>query len=256
MTGIRDDGTHRVRDKKGNEVGQFGGLGAFSEYVVVCEDSCIPVDQDLDITKIALVGCRIPTGWGAVVNIANAKQGCTALVVGLGGVGFSIIQGLKSVGAVVIIAADIHDKKRWALEWGATHYLDASKHNMLEEVMKITGIGVDYAFDAIGDEEVEALTVQAVHKGGKAIWVGVPQDAKGLIKLDARILATFQKSILGNLYGGASPFEMAPRLIKMYRAGKIRMEEYITKEYQLKQIEEALEDMITGKNISGLIRFD
>jgi Zn-dependent alcohol dehydrogenase len=224
--------------------------------LVVRENSCIPIEQDLDLRKIALVGFRIPTGWGAVVNIANAKQGCTALVVGLGGVGFSVIQGLKSFGAVVIIAADIHDKKRWALEWGATHYVDASRQDVLEEVMNITGIGVDYAFDAIGEEEVEALTVQAIHKGGRAIWVGVPLGGKGVIKLDARVLISWQKSIMGNLYGGASPFEMVPRLIRMYRAGKIRMEEYVTKEYKREQIEEALADMLTGKNISGLIRFD
>jgi S-(hydroxymethyl)glutathione dehydrogenase/alcohol dehydrogenase len=65
----------------------------------------------LDLLKIPIVGCRIPTGWGAVVNNAKATQGCTALVVGLGGVGFNVIQGLKSVGAVVIIAADIHESE-------------------------------------------------------------------------------------------------------------------------------------------------
>ena len=256
LSGIRDDGTFRARDKKGKGISQFGGTGAFGEYLVVREDSCIPVDQDLDLRKIALVACRIPTGWGAVVNMANAKQGCTGLVVGLGGVGFSVIQGLKSVGAVVIIVADIHDKKKWALEWGATHYIDASKQNVLEEVMKITGIGVDYAFDAIGSDEVEALTVEAVHKGGKAVWIGTAEGGQRSIRISANALITWQKSISGNLYGGKSPFEIVPQLIKMYRAGKIRMDEYITKKYKLEQIEEAYADMMAGKNISGLICFD
>jgi S-(hydroxymethyl)glutathione dehydrogenase/alcohol dehydrogenase len=95
--------------------------------VVIHEDQCIVVDKSLDLTKLPIVSCRIPTGWGAVVNIAQAKQGCTALVVGLGGIGFNVLQGLKSVDAVVIIAADIVDKEKWARQFGATHYIDASK---------------------------------------------------------------------------------------------------------------------------------
>lgn len=256
LTGVRDDGTYRARDKKGKEINQMGGLGAYSEYLVVNEDSCIPIDQDLDLAKIVLVGCRIPTGWGAVVNTAKAKQGCTGLVVGLGGVGFSVIQGLKSVGAVVIIAADIYDKKKWAMEWGATHYIDASKLDVVGEVMKITGIGVDYAFDAIGTEEVQAQTVEAIHKGGTAVWIGTAHGGrKGSVRLDSMAVTLFQKQITGTCYGGASPFEMVPQLIKMYRAAKIRMAEYITKEYKLSQIENAYSDMLAGKNISGLIRF-
>lgn len=256
LEGPRDDGTHRIHDKKGKAVWQFGFLGAFSEYVVIPEDGCIPVDQDIDLLKIPVVGCRVPTGWGAVVNQAEAKHGCSALVVGLGGIGFNVLQGLKSVGATVIIAADIHDKKKWAMEWGATHYIDASKQDVVEEVMKITGIGVDYAFDAIGLGLAQAQTVEALHKGGKAIWIGVaPIDQKS-VELDTWTMALFQKSAIGTCYGGRSPFEMVPQLLEMYKAGKIKMGELITKEYKLEQINEAYADMLAGKNICGLIRLD
>jgi Zn-dependent alcohol dehydrogenase len=254
LSGIRDDGTYRAYNKGGKGVNQFCGLGAFSEYLVVREDSCIPIEQDLDLRKIGIVGCRIPTGWGSVINVAKAKQGCTALVIGLGGVGFSVIQGLKSIGAVVIIAADIHNKKRWALEWGATHYIDSSKQDVLQEVKKITGIGVDYAFDAIGEENIQALTVEAIRKGGKAVWIGaVRGDLKGAVNMNSFLVMNLQKGISGSLYGGASPFEVVPQLIKMYRAGKIKMDEYITKEYKLGEINEAYADMLAGKNICGLI---
>lgn len=256
MTGARDDGTYRIRDKKGRKVGQAAALGAFSEYVVIYEDSCIPVDSDLDLLKIPVLGCRIPTGWGAVVNNAKARQGCSALVVGLGGVGFNVIQGLKSVGATVIIAADIHDKKAWAMAWGATHYIDASNQDVVNEVMNITGVGVDYAFDAIGDGEVESQCVEACTKNGKAVWAGVTPIGLRPVTLNTWAVLHYQKQILGSLYGGASPFEMVPQLIKMYRAGKIKFDELITKYYKLEEINEAYQDMLAGKNICGCIRMD
>ena len=255
LEGRRDDGTCRVRDKKGNEIPQIVQLGAFSEYVVIPEDACILIDQDLDPAKIALIGCRLPTGFGAVVNAAKATYGCTALVVGLGGIGFNVIQGLKSVGASIIIAADIHDKKKWAMEWGATHYIDASKQNITEEVMKITGIGADYAFDAIGDSEVQSMTVESIHKGGRAVWAGVVPYTQNSVNLNAFTLTLFQKSICGTCYGGASPFEMVPKLLKMYKSGVLKIDELVTKEYKLEQINEGFADMLAGKNICGVIRF-
>jgi NDMA-dependent alcohol dehydrogenase len=256
LRGSRDDGTYRIHDKEGREVGQAAFLGAMSEYVVIHEDSCIPVDQDLDLLKIPILGCRIPTGWGAVVNNAKATQGCTALVVGLGGIGFNVIQGLKSVGAVVIIAADIHDKKKWAMEWGATHYIDASKQDVVSEVMKITGIGVDYAFDAIGKGEVQSQCVEACHKMGKAVWIGIAPFNQKTVALNAWVVSQFQKQISGTCYGGASPFEMVPQLIRMYKAGKIKFDELITKYYKLEQVNEACADMLAGKLICGCIRMD
>ena len=220
-------------------------LGAFSEYVVIPEDGCIRVDKDLDLLKIPVVGCRVPTGWGSVVNVAKATQGCTALVIGLGGVGFNIIQGLKCIGATIIIAADIHDKKRWAMEWGATHYVDASKQDVIAEVMNVTGIGVDYAFDAVGKVELQTQTVQALRKNGTAVWVGVTPVAASerTVTLDSKVLTLWQKKVHGSLYGGASPFELVPQLIKMYRSGHIRFDELITKYYRLDQLNEAFEDM-------------
>jgi S-(hydroxymethyl)glutathione dehydrogenase/alcohol dehydrogenase len=256
LTGVRDDGTYRIKDKKGNKIDQFAFLGAFSEYVVIPEDGCIAVDKELDLLKIPIVGCRIPTGFGAVINTAKATQGCTALVIGLGGIGFNVIQGLKCVGATIIIAADIHDKKKWAMEWGATHYIDASKQDVVAEVMKITGIGVDFAFDAIGKGEVQAQCVEACHKNGKSVWIGVAPIIQKTVALNTWVMTLYQKHVSGTCYGGASPFEMVPQLIKMYKAGHIKFDQLITKYYKLDQINEAYVDMLAGKNICGCIRMD
>ncbi|ATW24931.1 zinc-binding dehydrogenase [Candidatus Formimonas warabiya] len=255
MDGARDDGSFRVHMKDGRDCWQLSFLGTFSDYIVTNEKCCIKVDPSLPLDKIPVVGCRIPTGWGAVVHTAQAHHGCTALVVGLGGVGMNVIQGLKSVNANVIIAADIHDKEKWAREFGATHYIDASKQDVVEEVYKITGIGVDYSFDCIGLGEVQAQCVKAIHKGGHAVFVGVAPITQTHVELNTWKMTLYQQRISGTCYGGRSPFELVPQMIEMYKAGQIKFDELITKEYTLDQINEGYADMFAGKNICGIIRY-
>jgi Zn-dependent alcohol dehydrogenase len=120
LSGERDDGTPRVWTADGTAVRQMSFLGAFSDYVVIPEDGCIVIDDDFDLAKIAPIGCRVPTGFGAATIMAGVGQGSTALVVGLGGVGMNVLQGLRAAGAVVIIAADRVDKRQWAQRFGAT----------------------------------------------------------------------------------------------------------------------------------------
>jgi S-(hydroxymethyl)glutathione dehydrogenase/alcohol dehydrogenase len=257
MNGPRADGSYRVKTTKGETVAQFAYLGAFSEYCVVPEDGAVKVPKDLDLKKIPVLGCRIPTGWGAVINSANAEQGCTALVLGCGGIGHNVIQGLKSVGARIIIAADIYaSKEKTAREFGATHFIDVTKQNVIEEVMKITGIGTDYAFDALGSEQTQSQSVEAVHKNGKAVWIGATKFTQTKVDMNAWLVAMFNKSIVGTVYGGKSPFELIPQLIEMYRCGEIKFDEVITKYYKLDQINEAYADMLAGKNIAGCILMD
>ena len=232
VSGERDDGSNRIRNKKGEKVTQFSFLSGFSEYVVIPEDGCIPLDADIDLPKVPVVGCRAPTGIGAVINTARVVPGSTALVVGLGGVGFNVIQGLKLAGAHLIIAADIVDKKQWALEWGATHYIDAARQDIVDEVMKITGIGVDYAFDAIGRGDVQSKCVAAVHKGGRVVWVGVAPVSQKSVDLDAMNITLYQKTAGGTCYGGASPFEMVPQIMRLYRAGIVKLDELVTRYLQ------------------------
>jgi S-(hydroxymethyl)glutathione dehydrogenase/alcohol dehydrogenase len=237
-------------------VDQFSFLGCFSEYIVIPEDGAVVVDKDLTLHKICIVGCRIPTGWGAVVNAAKVVPGASALVVGLGGVGFNVLQGLKTAGATIIIAADIKDKKKWAFEWGATHYIDASRQDIREEVMKVTGVGVQYAFDAVGGAQAEGACVESLCKGGTAVFAGVSPASQKSISFNAQNLTLYQKSIIGTVYGHTNPHAAVPQLLRMYRAGMLKMDDLVTREYRLEQINEAFADMLAGKNICGVIRFD
>ena len=255
IDGLRDDYTSRVHTLDGKDCWQLSFLGAFSEYCVIPEVCAIKVDDDIPLEKVPIVGCRIPTGWGSVIYTAEAQQGCTALVIGLGGVGINALQGLKSVGARLVIAADIADKEKWAKEFGASHFINCSEKDLVEEVYKITGIGVDYAFDCIGKKETQEQCVKAIHKGGKAVFAGVASVEQKGIDVNLNKLTLFQQSILGTCYGGRSPFQLVPTLLEMYKAGKIKFDEVITKEYKLEEINEAYADMFAGKNICGVIRF-
>jgi NDMA-dependent alcohol dehydrogenase len=255
LTGRRSDGSARVRTADGVELGQFAFLGAYSEQVVVPEDGCIVVDRDLPLAKLSLVGCRLPTGWGAVNRTACVEAGASALVVGLGGVGMSAVQGLRSAGATTIVAADIVDKESAAIKFGATHFINVADGDLLRKVQEIVGDGVDYAFDCIGKGEVQSQTVESLRVGGKAVWVGVAPIHQQSVRLNAWELTLFQKSILGTCYGGASPFELAPVLLEMYRNGAVQVEELITAEYGLDEINAAYEDMLAGRNICGVINF-
>jgi len=258
MAGIRPDGSFRARNRKGSGIYQFVFTGGFSEYIVSVEDAAIVVDKDFDLHKICLLGCRIPTGWGAVINAAQVVPGSTALVVGLGGVGFNVLQGLTRAGTIVIIGADIKEnKKAWAMEWGVTHFIDASKQDVVEEVMKITGVGVDYAFDAYGDPSIQGQIVNSLNKGGIAVFVGVTSAAENKgFPFNGFGFTLFQKKIIGTSYGSSNPASVVPQLLRMYRAGILKIDELVTKEYKLEQVNEAFADMLAGKNITGVIRMD
>jgi NDMA-dependent alcohol dehydrogenase len=257
MSGMRNDGSYRIHDKKGKKIDQFAFLGAFSEYVTIPEDGCIPVDPSFDLTKIAVVGCRVPTGWGAVVNTGQAKHAGTGMVVGLGGVGINAVQGFKSVNTTVIIGVDINpNKKKWAMEWGCTHFIDASSQDVVAEVMKITGIGVDVAIDAMGHPDIVNWCEQSIHKNGTCVWVGIPSVNQMTYPLHVYADVLMQKNFKGCLYGGMSPQEAIPQLLDMYKAGNLKLDQLITKHYRLDQINEAYSDMLAGKNICGCIRMD
>lgn len=255
LGGEREDGSNRARLLDGTEVRQLSFVGGFSEYIVVPQDGCIPVADDLDLASIAVIGCRIPTGWGAATVTAAVEQAATALVVGVGGVGANILQGLRSAGATVVIAADVVDKGGWAEQFGATHFVHAGQRDVLAAVREITGIGVDYAFDAVGDTEVQALCAAAIHKGGRAVWVGAAPAHQQQVRLDAQQITLHQKTLGGTCYGGASPFTLVPRLLDLYRAGKVMIDELVTATYDLDRIDDAFADMLAGRNLCGVIRF-
>lgn len=250
------DGTSRFH-KDGQAYYQFTRTGTMSEYTVVSETAVIPVAQETPLDKAALIGCGVTTGVGAVMNTAKVEPGSRVAVIGTGGVGLNAIQGASLVGAAQIIAVDIVPRKlEFARQFGATHTVDASQGDPVEAVKSLTnGEGVDYSFEVIGNPTTIAQAFEMLAPGGKAIVIGIPSpDAQ--VSLPASLFPRGERSLIGSMYGSARMRVDMPRLLDLYRVGKLKLDELITRTYTLDQVNEAFRDMEDGLNIRGVIVYD
>ena len=205
----------------------------------------------------AIAGCGVITGVGAVINKAKVKPGSSVAVMGAGGVGLNVIQGAVLANATKILAIDILDNKlELAKVFGATHVINASKEDPLKKALEITnGIGVDYAFEAIGSAETTLTAYQLIRRGGSLVVVGVPDlDAK--LTLPLAEIPVMEKSILGSFYGSGDIRSELITLLELYKAGRINLENLITNRYRLEEINNGFKDLEAGKNARGVIMYE
>jgi NDMA-dependent alcohol dehydrogenase len=252
------DGTYRLHNKDGQDVGQFCLLGAFSDYVVVNQDSACVIDKSYPLEAACLVGCGVVGGFGAAVNRAKVTVGSSVLIIGAGGVGMNVIQGALSAGATTIIAADVFGRKlAWAREFGATHTIDAIDEDIVGRVLEITGgTGVDFAFEAISTPQTIAQAYEATAKLGTTVVIGLTPARFEELPISPLSLVLSQKTLMGTIYGSSSAPAEIPKLLNLYRGGRLRLEELVTRTYTLDQINEGYEDMLAGKNIRGVVLFE
>ncbi|PLR96371.1 Zn-dependent alcohol dehydrogenase [Bacillus sp. T33-2] len=248
QTGALPDGTTRFHSKDG-QIFQFSMTGTFSEYTVVPEAGVIPIRKDVPFPQAALVGCGVLTGFGAVVNTAKVKPGSSVVVIGAGGVGLNVIQSAQLAGAGKIIAVDVAANKfDIARQFGATHTVDASEDDVIDQVLEFTdGSGADYAFEVIGRPNTIAQAYNCLGKGGMAIVVGIAPPNED-VAINAFSLPAQSRTITGSWYGQSNPIVDIPKILDLYMAKKIKLDELITKRYtSLDGINEAFNDMKEGK---------
>jgi len=254
-SGVMLDGTYRLR-KGDQNINIMMGVGAFSNFNVVSERSVVPIDKDIPFEIASLVGCAVVTGVGAVLNKGKVRPGSTVAVVGVGGIGLNMIQGAVIANATTIIAVDIlQNKLDFAKKFGATHVIDASREDPVEKTLEITnGIGVDYAFEALGKPETALTTFRLIRRGGEAVIAGAPslQDKLTIPLVDASIM---EKSVSGTYYGSGDPRLQLPYLLDLYKNGRLKLDELITKRYSFEQINEGFDDLQSGKNARGIILY-
>ena len=254
-TGVRQyDGTARLHDGD-TDVYQMGKLGVFSEYNVVPQQACQPIPDEVPFSVGALIGCRITTGVGGVINNPAARPGISVAVFGCGGVGLSAIQGAVLVGASRIIAVDIYDHKlEFSYKFGATDVINSREVDPVEAIRELTGDGVDMAVDSFGSTEIVAGAVKALRRGGTAVSIGlVPVGATAPI--DVIDMIRGQKTLVGSYYGSASPHETFRKLVDYYLKGKIDIESLITRTYSLEQVNDGFDDIAKGEDGVGVIVF-
>ncbi|MDC3132883.1 zinc-dependent alcohol dehydrogenase family protein [Flavobacteriaceae bacterium] len=232
------------------------GVSGFSEYAVASVDSLVKIDPEIPFEIAALFGCAVMTGVGAVVNTAQLKFGDSILVVGLGGVGLSAILGAKAAGARNIIAADLNPEKRAiAQRLGAHHVIDSSQKGAIENVMDLTGGGVDVAVEFAGAIPALDFAFQAAKRGGTAVTAALPHpDAR--LQLSPVALVGMEKSLKGSYLGSCIPSRDIPAYIELYKSGRLPVEQLITHKIRLNEINEGFERLAKGDAIRQIVLFD
>jgi alcohol dehydrogenase (nicotinoprotein) len=256
-TGKLRDGGFRFHDDAGEDLGGFCMLGTFAERAVVQEASCVRIDDDIPFEVAALVGCGVPTGWGSSVNVAKVAPGDTVVVFGAGGVGMNAGQGAAYAGAKNLVVVDpVAFKREKALEFGATHvFADAgSAHEAVVELTR--GQLADHAICTVGVLTADVVSAAAaiVGKGGQVTVTSVGRTGENQIQLAAGgSVVGYQRNIQGHIFGMSNPLYDIPRLLDLYRAGRLKLDELITRRYTLDEINQGYQDLDDGAIIRGII---
>lgn len=244
--------TLRIGDRA---VPPFLSMSSFAEYMVVPEGGVVKIPKEVPLTSAALVGCGVMTGVGAAINTAKVEPGSTCAVIGTGGVGLNVIQGCALAGAARIIAIDINAKKLdLARAFGATHCIDAAKDDPVAKVREMTGGGADYAFEVIGLPEAITQAFDMVRPGGEAIVVGMaPIGSEAKISAPAFL---GEKVLRGCVYGSTRPRYDMPKIIDLYLAGKLKLDELVSRTYPLEGINDAFAALKNGEVARSVITFE
>src|SRR5580698_6236976 len=258
LDGCLPDGTYRFHTAEGEDVGGMCMLGTFSEYATLSELSCVKIDDDVPLEKVALIGCGVPTGWGSAVHAAAVEPGDTIAIYGIGGIGINSVQGAALAGARNVVAIDpLANKREAAEQLGATHSCETAEEAQ-ELITQLTrGVGADKAIVTVGvvTSEVVTSAFNAIRKGGTVVVTGLADPTKTTIELPGAILTLFEKRIQGSLFGSGDPFADIPRMVELYQSGDLKLDELITSTYTLDQVNQGYQDLLDGKNIRGVIRY-
>lgn len=250
--GVLYDGTSRI-SVAGEPIHHYLGVSSFSEEVIVPASGAIKVRDDAPLDVIAVVGCAVATGVGAVMNTAAVPPGAIVAVIGCGGVGLNVIQGAKLAGAERIIAIDVvAEKTEMAMQFGATDRLNVDKEDAVQQLRKLIPDGVDYAFDAIGRTSTTEQAIQMLGLGGAAVIVGLPPTGSKA-SFEPLVLAEADQRILGSNYGSVRPSIDIPALVDRYMDGQLKLDPLISGRRPLSQAAEALEDLEAGQVLRTLL---
>ena len=249
------DGTVRLH-RQGADIHHMARVSCFAEYAVVPESGAVPVRKDMPLDRACLIGCAVMTGVGAVANTARVRPGDTVAVIGCGGVGLNAVQGAVLAGADRIIAVDLLDNKlEYARQFGATDVINAGNGDAAGRVLEMTGGGVDFAFEAIGNPAAIQQAYEMCRMGGTTVIVGMaPED--DVLEFNALSIPRTERAIVGSWYGSARPWVDLPRLADMYMRGRLKIDELISRSYPLEQINEAYDALQAGEVARSVLTFE
>jgi Zn-dependent alcohol dehydrogenase len=253
-TGLRADGSSPL-SRRGRRVYRGFGTAGFGELTLVQQNGAVKIPADTPLDVACVIGCAVQTGVGAVINTAKVEPGASVLVLGLGGIGVSIVQGARLAGAAAILASDpVAERRAHAEHFGATHVLDPARDDVVARAHELTGgIGVDYAFDAVGAPRLIADCIAATRAGGTSVMIGVPTSADPLQLGDPTAFLIGEKKLVGSLLGSCNSQRDVPRLIALWRKGALDLEGMISRRRPLAEINAGLDDLRAGRGIRTVL---
>ena len=248
------DGTSRF-SINGKPILHYMGTSTFSNFTVLPEIAVAKVNKAAQFDKICYIGCGVTTGIGAVINTAKAEPGCVGVVFGLGGIGLNVIQGLRMIGAKMIVGVDLNDsKKSWGEKFGMTHFVNPSKvkGDLVGHIVELTDGGADYSFECIGNVNVMRQALECAHKGwGESIIIGVAGAGQEIATRPFQLVTG--RSWRGTAFGGARGRTDVPKIVDWYMDGKIDIDPMITHTLALEDINKGFDLMHAGESIRSVV---
>ena len=252
--GVMPDGTSRFH-AGGERIFHYMGTSTFSNHTVVPEIALAKIREDAPFDKVCYIGCGVTTGIGAVINTARVEPGANCVVFGLGGIGLNVIQGLRLVGADIIVGVDLNPTKEpLATKFGMTHFVNPSEveGDLVPYLVDITRGGADYSFECIGNVEVMRQALECCHKGwGESIIIGVAGAGQEISTRPFQLVTG--RVWRGTAFGGAKGRSDVPRIVDWYMDGKINIDDLITHTMPLEDINRAFDLMHAGESIRSVV---
>lgn len=252
--GLMPDGTSRFA-VRGKPIFHYMGTSTFSQHTVVPEIAVAKVNPRAPLEKICLLGCGITTGIGAVLHTAKVEPGSSVAVFGLGGIGLSVIQGAVMAKASRILAVDINpDKHAMAEALGATECVNPKDHDLpiQDVIVELTGGGVDYSFECVGNTELMRAALECCHKGwGESVIIGVAGAGQEISTRPFQLVTG--RVWRGTAFGGVKGRSQLPGMVDQYLDGQIKVDEMVTHTMPLEDINKAFDLMHKGESIRSVV---
>ena len=251
--GVMPDGTSRF-SMGGKKLHHYMGCSTFANYTVLPEIALAKIREDAPFDKVCYIGCGVTTGIGAVINTAKVEPGSTVAVFGLGGIGLNVIQGARMVGADRIIGVDINPSKRAIAEkFGMTDFVNPKDvDNVVQAIIDMTGGGVDYSFECIGNVTLMRQALECTVRGwGQSIVIGVAGAGQEISTRPFQLVTG--RNWRGTAFGGAKGRTDVPKIVDWYMNGKINIDDLITHTMPLSDINKAFDLMHDGSSIRSVV---
>ncbi|HMD44732.1 MAG TPA: Zn-dependent alcohol dehydrogenase [Acidimicrobiales bacterium] len=238
--------------RQGADLFGMAGTGTWTEELVLPEQAAVVIPDDVPYEIGALIGCGVTTGVGAAINTAKVVPGASVVVFGCGGVGISAIQGARLAGAAEIVAVDtVPEKLEEAKRFGATH--GASPEGLADVSVEVTGgDGFDYAFECIGIAPTFRAAWDATRRGGTTVIVGAGRG-DATLELNGFEMFFSEKKLLGSYYGGADVRTEFHRLIRLWRAGRLDLDDMVSRRLDLDEINDGIGALKRGEVIRQVV---